>query len=320
MYLPTQHPALQPTLSRVAFLIITVLRAIFFSTLVAVLDPLIDFGTAVWLLATACIIGTVIGSTLAFTSLRTLGFILLGVFFFCSYQLIFAVLSSVFFSSAGNPFPIYSTLQHFNLLFIFLCVTALSTWAFWKLEQAASAEILILASTCIYLLSGHRNYHFDTPALINELAWSFNVGHLTMIVMLGVFTVVLCAAYLFFVTSPARPMARFGAPIVLAHRNRQSALLRLLGWCALCLLVVLISNQVYTHFNASALSRTANGVGQDNKEGLSPLDFHSALGTTNQPSALVRLEGDYSSNPFTPMMYLRESALSEFNGNEFVLA
>jgi len=58
----------------------------------------------------------------------------------------------------------------------------------------------------------------------------------------------------------------------------------------------------------------------DASPGVSPLSFQSALGSTNQPAGLVRLEGDYGDNPFSPMMYMRESALSAFNGKEMVFA
>ena len=68
------------------------------------------------------------------------------------------------------------------------------------------------------------------------------------------------------------------------------------------------------------LGRVANGVGMGSSQGMSPLSFQSALGSSNQPAALVRLEGDYSNNPFSPMMYLRETALSSFSGKEMVFA
>ena len=63
-----------------------------------------------------------------------------------------------------------------------------------------------------------------------------------------------------------------------------------------------------------------NGVGQNNESGESPLGFHSAIGKTNQPAALVRLEGDYRENPWAPMLYLREGSLSGFNGKEMVIS
>jgi len=53
---------------------------------------------------------------------------------------------------------------------------------------------------------------------------------------------------------------------------------------------------------------------------VSPLTFQSALGSSSQPAALVRLEGDYNNNPFSLLMYLRETALSSFNGKELVFA
>jgi hypothetical protein len=77
-----------------------------------------------------------------------------------------------------------------------------------------------------------------------------------------------------------------------------------------------VAAQVYKYYSAAASTRIANGVGLQNPE----LGFHSALGGTNQPSALVRLEGDYSENPFTPMLYLRESALSQFTGKDMKMA
>ena len=71
---------------------------------------------------------------------------------------------------------------------------------------------------------------------------------------------------------------------------------------------------------SSELTRATNGVGQGGDEGTSPLGFHSAIGQTKQPAALVRLEGDYADNPWAPMLYMREDALSSFNGKELVLA
>ncbi len=88
----------------------------------------------------------------------------------------------------------------------------------------------------------------------------------------------------------------------------------------LCGTLITLGVSVHRYYHEVALSRTANGVGQESEKGMSPLGFHSALGSTNQPSALVRLHGDYQENPFLPMLYMREAALSEFNGKELVLA
>jgi hypothetical protein len=88
----------------------------------------------------------------------------------------------------------------------------------------------------------------------------------------------------------------------------------------IALLIYFIQQMLYAHFNAVVLARAANGVGMSSSEGMSPLSFQSALGSTNQPAGLVRLEGDYANNPFSPMMYMRENALSSFNGKEMVFA
>ena len=80
----------------------------------------------------------------------------------------------------------------------------------------------------------------------------------------------------------------------------------------------MVSNLTFRHFHDQTYDKNGVGMGADEK--MSPLDFHSALGGTNQPSALVRLDGDYNQNPFTPMLYLREAALSEFDGQKIVKA
>jgi hypothetical protein len=139
-----------------------------------------------------------------------------------------------------------------------------------------------------------------------------------MLTIIGFALVLLALVYLFVASLAVRPRidsgtVRFGPP-----RRRFTAALILVA--LLCGVLYWIQQIVYSFYNSSMLARVANGVGMNTNEGVSPLSFQSALGSTNQPAGLVRLEGDYSNNPFSPMMYMRESALSSFNGKEMVFA
>src|SRR5690606_12208878 len=92
--------------------------------------------------------------------------------------------------------------------------------------------------------------------------------------------------------------------------------------CPLIVLAALFYYAVWLNTTYSAnLSRVTNGVGMEpDKEGQSNLGFHSAISPTKQPAALLRLEGDYKDNPWSPMLYLREGVLSAFSGKEIVSA
>jgi len=311
------HPALNSRLARASFLIITILRCIFFCIIIFALDQLTELGTSAGSLCLVALAGVLFASLIAFSSVRWFGLLVFLTLTYLSYQVLFFALE---FLPHQNPFIVYSLLQHVNLQFLTFVLTSLTTWVFWRLQSSISFEILALSSACIYLLSGHRNFHFDTPVVINDLAWILGVQHLTMLIILGAGVLVFTLGYLLVATLPARPVAHTDGFKSQAHQFQSNLAARFIGLVSILVLVFLVSRQVFSHYNFIAESRTSNGVGETTQAGLSPLGFHSALGSTNQPSALVRLEGDYSSNPFTPMLYMRESALSEFNGHEMVLA
>jgi len=222
-------------------------------------------------------------------------------------------------SGARNVFSLFNLFQHLDLILIAFAIAAISSWSFWRICATVSGEVLLLSLCAIYLLAGHRNFRLDSPQIVNTAAWTLGIGNLTMLVVAGVTLLVLVGFYLFFATMPARPIASFRNTSI-AHFGRRSLVLNVSALLLLALLVGGTAALVFSHFSVKALALTANGVGQEDREGLSPLGFQSALGSTNQPSALLRLEGDYPDNPLTPMLYLRESALSEFNGHEMVIA
>ncbi len=312
-----KHPALMDRPSQFVFWLVTALRAIFVGSLIYLVDEIVDLGTSHFILSCAAVFATCAASWLAFTGLTSLGFVLCSLGIYSAYQVAFVILE---FLPRSSPLALYSYLQHGNLIFIVAILSAMLTWMFWRVRATVSAETLVLASGCIYLLSGHRNFHLDTPKVINSMAWAMGVEHITMLVIFGVTSLALIATYLFYSTLPGRPVASETSSSSIAHNLNHSKLHRLAAIILICVITLLISKKINSHYTIVSAALTTNGVGEENTPGLSPLGFHSALGSTNQPAALVRLEGDYNTNPYSPMVYLRESALSEYNGHEMVLA
>ncbi|MBX7136585.1 MAG: transglutaminase domain-containing protein [Oligoflexia bacterium] len=314
------HPALQSAPARFTFSTITIMRALFAVAFTVLANRLIEFGTATTVVGFCAAAGVICGSILSFSRLRSAAPVLgLGIFFLM-YRALFGLADTVNPLSGEHSLALFALLQHADLAFYFFAFFLLSSWSFWRFEVVCTLESVLICAISIYLFSGHRNFHLDTPSIISSMAWFVGVEHLTMLIMVGVIIIALALGYLLLATIPTRPVARLNAVTIRSHHPGRNAGSRLAA-AGLCGTVVfLISQQIYSHYSILVATRTANGVGQEQTEGISPLGFHSALGTTNQPSALVRLEGDYSANPFTPMMYLRESALSTFNGYEMVLA
>lgn len=306
--------------ARGSFFWITLLRCVFISLAAFALEGLAGTGTSPYALALAATVGTAAGGIIAFSRIRAGGFLILLLAMLLFYQGLFALLDLPGAGEDNRVFALYSTLQHVNLCYLAALLAAVSAWFFWKYSTAATIELILIAIVAISLLSGHRNFHFEAPLALNDLAWRLHISQLAMLIWCGAAVIVLALLYFYLATLPGRPVARATSPSARAYSEKSSLPARILalGLCALAF--YLICSRIYRHYGLEALTRTANGVGQEKREGLSPLGFHSALGATNQPAALVRLEGDYPQNPFSPMLYLRESALSAFNGHELVIA
>jgi hypothetical protein len=264
----------------------------------------------------ACgIIGT---SRLAHSRVTTLGYILGLTGIAIAYCIGAWILQQLCGLIGITTFAIDRLSLHIGTCLISLSVAGIATWIFWRARTALVLEVLLVLFASIILFSGHRGFHLDRPKILNSIAWRVGVDHLSMLTIIGFSLVILALMYFFIASLAVRPRVdsdtvRFGPP-----RRRFAAALILVA--TICGLLYWIQQVIYSFYNASMLARVANGVGMNSNEGVSPLSFQSALGSTNQPAGLVRLEGDYSNNPFSPMMYLRESALSSFNGKEMVFA
>ena len=293
---------------------INIMRAFFVVLLLLFVDPLIHFDTALIALSLGGAAGVFVASYLARTRLKLLGLVALLAAGWALFEFSFWLTARLPLSS-DTTLALYNLHQHAQLIAITASVTLFSTWLFWRFASIVTLEVVGLVALCVHLLSGHRNYHFDSPKFINTLAWDFGIDQLSLLLSLGVAALSLTIVYLIFAGVSGR--LNFNQ---IRHRRRPDIvwLLSLL----ITFLVVMSAGLImlYRYHSHNAASMLANGVGDSSQEGLSPLGFHSALGSTNQPAAMVRLDGDYQGNPYAPMLYLREGALSEFNGHELVIA
>jgi Transglutaminase-like superfamily len=223
------------------------------------------------------------------------------------------------FSSAQTDFLIQRLGDELFILALFYLTGLISTWLFWTKPAAVGTEGFLTSATIIYILSGHRNYRLDAPKQISSLTWKidllqkYSVAPQHLIIGIGIIFALILTAY--FISATNRPIFGKGEEIK-SHGKQQKIITYLLP-------VFFIANLFYFgwHLNSTYsadLGRASNGVSTESnlKEGESNLGFNSAVTATKQPAAIVRFEGDYKNNPWAPMLYFREGALSEYTGRE----
>lgn len=285
---------------------------------VSLLNTMEPLGTSPALLSIAGILGVIVSSRLAQTRLTNLAFLLAFGGAAALLSVLFGTLNYTISGITPEYFSISKLYLHAQLSLIAMFLTGGATWLFWRVRGAITLEAIILAAVAIAIFAGHRDYHFDRPKIISSLAWRLGVPHLSMLIVVGSAVLAFLLCYLFFASQAVRPRAE--RTNVQLSRARRGIIFSSALVLALAGIVYVIQAALYNHYNTAMLARVSNGVGMGENLGVSPLTFQSALGSTNQPAGLIRLEGDYSDNPFSPMLYLRESALSQFSGKEMVFA
>jgi hypothetical protein len=288
-------------------------RSLVFGFAILATDGLIDLGTNPYLLIGAAALGIITGAKATGMSLKTRGAIILAILTFIASHYLLREIGDTF--SQNGSFKIFSLGQHLELSLIFFLLGGVSTVLFLRYRHAGTAELIILSGIIVYLLSPHRDYHLDSPQFIANLAWQLGLSPQAALLFVGSGAIAILLILSAFIESSPLVKNTFEDKSAL----RRARLLHALGAIGVMVICLLIGKAIYNRYD-TAQGLTTNGVGESNQPGSSPLGFHSALGSTNQPAALVRLEGDYSENPFTPMLYLREGALSQFNGQEMVIA
>lgn len=285
---------------------------------VTLLNTMQPLGTSPLVVSLAGIIGVIASSRLAQTRVTNLAFFLAFGAAAALLSLLFGALNYTLSGITPEFFSISRFYLHAQLALISMFITAGATWLFWRARGAVTVEGIVFVAVAIAVFAGHRNYHFDRPKIISSLAWRLGIPHLSMLIVVGSGLLALLLCYLYFASQAVRPRAE--KTNVQLSRGRRGFIFSTALVVALAAVVYVIQAALYQHYNTAMLARVSNGVGMGENLGVSPLTFQSALGSTNQPAGLIRLEGDYSDNPFSPMLYLRESALSQFSGKEMVFA
>lgn len=324
-----EHPAadgLSPG-DRRTFLRLQFFRLIIASAFTLFLARVVEFGlSTAWLIAAVtCALffsGHLVKKKTAFVSV-----LLVHSIFFLSLSALFWLANLLLTSLAETPpyvdFLIPRIADNVLLVSLFYVAAFLSSWFFWTRPRAVTFEALFGSALFVWLLSGHRNYHIDSPRQVSSLTWKVELLQRWRIepqhLLLGLGTLFVIFVGFYLAASNNRPI--FGKNATIKSYGNNHVLLSIL--CPLLLLFALIYFTMFVNNRYAAdLSRVANGVGigENLEEGQSPLGFHSAISPTRQPAALVRMESDYPRNPWSPMLYLREGSLSAFNGRELVKA
>jgi hypothetical protein len=303
-----------------------IIRALILSTLVFFFDYLEDLGTSPFALSLAIFIGTFIGFRLAKSRLTNLAIYLI----ITGLSLIFYFLKNItitlllpFFDQA---LKLDAHILHAELFSLAVILAGLSSFSICRSRNVLTAETMLFVFGFIYFFSSHRQFNFQSPHILGTLAWNFAISPLALLTILGVLLLILVLFYLSF----SDPLYSRESKFAEDPEKQESSPIKASGkknWIAtsspllvLCSILLIIGNLIYMHYQVQAKDRTSMGVGQGKTENQSPLGFNSALGASNQPTAVVRLEGDYSNNPLSPSLYLRETALSLYNGTEMVAA
>ena len=306
---------------KTVFKLLQFLRICFALAAISFISNTGDLGTSQTSLSLACVLGILLAGYLLQKKVSLQKVVFLHIALLALFYL--STASAEYFSaslwpqdSSGEKDLFFFRLSnHARLLFFCYAAGFLSSWFFWYSRLAVTSETLASAAVFIWLLQGHRNYQLDSPKIINAIAWNYKLAPQHLLIAVAVGFAVLIFGYLCL----ANARTLLGQEREVKHRGRANKVSLIFN--SLLLLLLLASWATYVNRSYSAnLSRASNGVGQEGESGKSPLGFHSAVGSTKQPAALVRLEGDYKENPWRPMIYFREGALSEYSGREFVVA
>lgn len=316
----------QAYLKKTSFHFVWLVRSLILCLALAAISSLHPIGTSLTSLSLALWIGTLAGSIQAFRNITVRRSLFYLAILYGLFELVFFVAGYLVPEErkALSLFVAYGL--HFEAVFWILALAFFFGMLFWRSFHFVTLECLVIAIGAVYFLSGHRDFNFsEAPRVISDLAWRFGLDNFSMLILSGTALTFVIGFYLFSTTVPSRPrIDREGIRIFHYPNRAPRYVLGTLVVVALLALLAIVSRQVYHSYYDAVLSQTANGVAQfqnsDEAIGKSPLGFHSALGSNNQPSALVRLDGDYRENPTSPMLYLREGALSQLEGNELVAA
>lgn len=306
--------------SRYSLIAALTIRALIITALVLIANDLSELGSSPVFVSACASLGIVAATFFARSRFTTLAICLGSALLSLLYSGTSSIVSYLGATLGNEPLYAYAITQHIDLYVAGFVFGFVSSVFFLRHKTTGTIEALIIGLVGVMLLAGHRNYHFEMPRAVNDFAWNLGIGNLAALIIIGSVLLALLMTYLALAAIPWPEYTRSHNSVTGVSKQRLKFHLLAIALLFAGGIFYGVGLVLHVQYLPEAISRTANGVGQSTKEGSSPLGFHSALGGTNQPAALVRLEGDYKENPFTPMLYLREMALSEMSNNEIVQA
>ncbi len=233
--------------------------------------------------------------------------------------------SSTWLISSTAWFDLHPSVLKDKISFLSLVylVFYIENTCFWKIFSMLTLEVVSASFLLITALSGHRNYKIDIPNTISSLTWKLdslqglNIDPEELLVAIAFFFCVISIIYIL-LSSSRTIYSRYSPNITFGKKQIG------LSFISIGLLIVgffFLARGILSSYSKD-LQQTSNGVGssQGTSQGKSNLGFNKASTPSKQPAALVRLQNNYDANPWKPMMYFREGALSEYDGKEIVKA
>ena len=298
---------------------LTILRTLLICLVLFSFDAIYNFSTNINILFLGTLIGSFLGLFLFNAKLKLRGLILLIILLVSLYKLSFFIIDYLV-SPENNIFSIYSFYLHFDIFGLVFLLALSSSFLFWSFRKYYSIEFILLIIFIIGIFSGHRNYRFDLLKLVNNLSWNYGYSPLVILSIIASSTLTIGFLYLYFANKYSIQFFEKKLLIESPLTNTTYKVRTFITFIITLIFIVILSKIIYQfHFKASE-TLVQNGVGSTSEEGMSPLDFKSALGSSNQPAAVVRFNKEYKRNPFSPMLYIRETALSSIDDQKMVLA
>ncbi len=294
------------------------LRFLLISVILLATNQIVNLDTSLFLVIPISLLGVSLGFIFAEKGLKLLALGTISILAIIAYQLCFYLLN--FLAPSSNLFLFINIFTHLDLLALIFIINLWSAYLILRIKSYATAEVFLILVACLTFFSLHQNYRFDLIKIVNDLAWQLSAPPLGIITGIGFAVISLLIAYLFLLGNLSIEKKETNLVFNQIRTERRFKFFNLGSIALIIGFFLLITYAVFNVHQGKYEIAVQNGVGSSNESGVSPLNFYSALGGSNQPAALVRLENDYLLNPHSPMMYLRESALSQLKKNELVLA
>ena len=283
----------------------------------------VDLGIASWCVSLFLVLGIYSSNTFLKKGISFKTTLAVHVGLFIIYKLLFWVLSASTGALDSSYFDLHTDIFNSRVQFLaaIYAIVFIENHLFWTKRFTLSFEVLGIGLILLSLLSGHRNYKIDMPNAISSLTWKLpmlqRLGAEPQQLLVGIAFVfgILSMAYIIL----ANDRMLYGQLDRINRSGKRRRLLELVVAVAVITGLFYSSKIILSRYETE-LSQVMNGVGPSNdiKNGQSNLGFNKASNPSRQPAAFVRLQNSYDENPWKPMMYFREGALSDYNGKEIV--